>query len=158
MNASAISRLSVIGRQCIAAVCVERFCRHHEILSAEIRDFVEHLWGIATVDEDSFAEWEGRFQALPASTWGGDLELIPLPLRADYASLAEGAIECSAATWYGSDIPGTLAAFESVLHVMHVHDLPVPDFTPFLCSSPAVLHGWGNRPTPEQLQLWRAQR
>ncbi|MBL8741076.1 MAG: hypothetical protein JNK04_08285, partial [Myxococcales bacterium] len=85
---SLIPQLSVIGRQCIAAICVERFCRANGITTTLVTDFIEHLWGIATVDEDSFGEWEQRFQELPGSTWADDSAAlhaaIPAPLVDDY--------------------------------------------------------------------------
>ena len=157
-----IPQLSVIGRQCIAAICVERFCRSHGIATPLVTDFVEHLWAIATVDEDSFVEWEQRFQKLPASTWADDSAAlhaaIPASLLEDYATLADAAVECSAATWYGSDIPATIAAFDTVLRVMHEHKIALPNFELFRSSSPALIHGWGNKPTADQLRLWKTER
>jgi hypothetical protein len=67
------SDLSVVARQCIAALCVQRFCALYEIRHPAIDDFVEHLWGVATVMSENFTEWAEGFAALPASTWGDDL-------------------------------------------------------------------------------------
>ena len=153
--------LSVVGRQCIAAICVHRFCAHYGIQHSAIEAFVEHLWGVATVTADSFTEWENGFATLPASLSKGPLPVelrafIPARLAADYSRLAEEAVECSASTWYGDNIPGTLEAFEAVLEIMARHRIPLPPFEPFLASSPTVLQGWGSAPTPEELRRWRS--
>ena len=158
----AAPKLSVIGRQCIAAICVQRFCAHYGIRHPAIDAFVEHLWGVATVTSDTFTEWELAFQNLPASTWDEPLPpellaVMPPPLVADYSRLADAAVECSAATWYASDIPATLAAFDVVCDVMRTHGIPLPRFDPFLVSSPDTREGWGNRPTPAELRQWRAE-
>jgi hypothetical protein len=155
------AKLSVIARQCIAAICVHRFCTHYGIRHLAIDAFVEHLWGVATVTPETFTAWEQGFQVLPASTWSeplatGLLAAIPDQLVVHYSRLANAAIECSAGTWYASDIPATLDAFATVSELMREHGLSLPRFETFVDSSPEVGQGWGSHPTPEQLRAWRA--
>lgn len=159
---AAAAELSVIARQCVAAICLRRFCDRYGIRHPGVDAFVEHLWGVATVTPEMFTAWEQNFQNLPASTWGGPLPpevlaVIPLAVRADYERLANAAIECSAATWYTGDIDATLRAFEAVAAVMHIHGVPLPYLEPFRSSSPRALDGWGSQPSPAELREWHAQ-
>jgi hypothetical protein len=90
--------LSVVARQCIAAICLERFCARYGIRHPAINAFIEHLWSVASVTSEAFTEWEQGFQSLVASTWAGDLPTevitaIPASARADYEQLADAAIE-----------------------------------------------------------------
>ena len=154
-------QLSVIARQCIAAICLRRFCEKYTIAGPEIDAFVEHLWGVATVASDDFVGWEQGFQDLPASTWAGPvpeslLANVPESVRADYLQLADAAIESSADTWYCSGIGATIAAFGTVVAICQRHGIPLPPLQPFLVSSPTVRNGWGNRPTLAELQNWRS--
>ena len=156
------AELSVIARQCVAAICLRRFCERYGIVHDHIDAFVEHLWGVAVVKPESFEVWELGFQTLPAAGWGEPLppellEIIPPTVRADYERLANAVIECSAATWYAGDIPATLCAFEDVASVMRAHGIPLPRLEPFQSSSPAVFDGWGSRPSPGELAAWRVQ-
>lgn len=78
-----IDGLSVVARQCIAAVCFERYCVIHNLKHPDIRAFIDHIWGIGAIQNpEQFEAWELGFQGLKASGWGDPLpddllEIIP---------------------------------------------------------------------------------
>src|SRR6266446_1417757 len=103
-----IDDLSVVARQCTAALCLERYCVFHNLKHPDIVAVIDHIWGIGAIENpDQFVEWEQGFQGLKAAGWGDPvpndlLEIIPPTIRKEYQELANYVIETSATTWYGS--------------------------------------------------------
>lgn len=157
-----IDELSVIARQCVAAVCFERYCEFHRLENPDISAFIDHIWLVGKLDPDHFEEWERGFQMLRASGWGEDLpedvlKTIPLPIRQEYIKLAGYVIETSAATWYGSDLKGTKKYLLKVIHIVSTYGIKIPDLDLFKVASPQIVSEWGNNPSAEELHAWRYQ-
>jgi hypothetical protein len=158
---SKIDELSVIARQCIAAICFERYCQFHKLQNPEIDAFIEHVWSITKIDKpEKFVEWEQGFQLLKASDWGKPLakdilELIPANIQVEYRQLTEDVIEISAATWYGSDLNGTKQHLIKVIEVTSSYGITLPNLNKFRNSSPQINGGWGNIPSPDEINEWR---
>jgi hypothetical protein len=153
--------LSVIARQCIAAVCFERYCEHHDLKHPDIRAFIDHIWRVGAIESpDQFIEWEQGFQWLSASGWGAPipqdvLDTIPPATRQEYKKLAEYVIETSATTWYGSNMQGTREYLLKVIRIVSAYGIELPNFGLFKHSSAEFHGGWGNNPSPDLLYAWR---
>lgn len=156
-----IDELSVVARQCIAAICFERYCKFHNIQSPDISEFIEHVWRVGKIENpEQFVEWERGFQELRASGWGEPLsedvlKAIPPALHEEYRDLAEYLIETSATTWYGSDMKGTREYLLKVIRIVSAYGIALPDFSLFKSSSRELHGGWGNNPSPDELNTWR---
>lgn len=155
-----IDGLSVVARQCIAAVCFERYCVIHNLKHPDIRAFIDHIWGIGAIQNpEQFEAWELGFQGLKASGWGDPLpddllEIIP-PYERSMRSWPTTSFETSATTWYGSDIKGTREYLIKVIHIVSKYGIELPNFDRFKSSSPELNGGWGSTPPPNELYAWR---
>src|SRR5262245_40149763 len=155
-----VDRLSVIGRQCVAVICLERFCRKYGLAHPAITEFIDHVWKVAQVRLESFEEWTGGFGLIPITGQGdplpkGLVDAIPTELLNEFDQLTQFVFETSATTWYCSDIAGTKSYLLKVLDVASDHNIPIPDLG-FYMNSPIEHHGcWGAALTDEQLQHWR---
>jgi hypothetical protein len=156
-----IDRLSIIARQCVAAVCFDRYCRFHKLQNSDISAFLDHLWRVGKINSpDEFGEWEEGFQMLRASGWGEPvpedvLGAIPLALREEYLMLAGFVIETSATTWYGNNLEGTREYLLKVMYIVASYGIELPDLSVFMTASPELHGGWGNNPSPEEFDRWR---
>lgn len=156
-----IDELSVVAKQCIAAVCFERYCQFHKLQSPDIDAFIEHIWKITKIEKPGdFGEWEQGFQLLRATNWGEPLskdflKLIPSTIRQEYTKLAEYVIETTATTWYGSDLKGTTEYLLKIIDTVSSYGIVLPDFNKFRNSSPQVYSGWGSNPSPDVIYEWR---
>ena len=156
-----IDQLSVIARQCVAALCFERYCEFRGLKHPDIDAFIDHVWRVATLrNPDEFCEWESGFENLRATDWCEPvaedfLALIPKEIRSEYFELASDVIETSAMTWYGSDLPATRKYCLKVLRTVSKYPIELPQLDCFRNSSPKWGGGWGKNPTAEELQIWR---
>ena len=158
-QAEKIDSLSVIGRQCVAVICLERFCRKYRLAHPAITKFIDHVWKVTQVSRETFEEWEECFGLMPITGQGDPfprdlVEAIPTELLNEFDRLTQLVFETSATTWYCSDIEGTKDYLHKVLEVASAHDIPIPDLG-FYTNSPIEHDGWGAALTDEQLQQWR---
>ena len=65
-----IDRLSVVGRQCVAVICLERFCRKYRLTHPAITKFIDHVWKVTQVDPETFGEWAEGFSLMPITGQG----------------------------------------------------------------------------------------
>ena len=155
-----IDRLSVVGRQCVAVICLERFCRKYRLTHPAITKFIEHVWKVTQVDPETFGEWAEGFSLMPITGQGDPypkdlVETIPKELLNEFDRLTQFVFETSATTWYCSDIEGTKNYLLKVLDVASDHNIPIPDLGCYM-NPPIEHHGcWGTALTNEQLQHWR---
>jgi len=154
-----IDRLSVIGRQCVAVICLERFCRKYRLAHPAITKFIDHVWKVTQVGPETFEEWAQDFGSIPITGQGDPLpkdlvEVIPIELLNELDQLTQFVFETTATTWYCSDIEGTKNYLRKVLDVASAHDVPIPDLG-FYMNPPIEHDGWGAPLTDEQLQQWR---
>ena len=156
-----IDELSVVARQCVAAVCFERYCEFHKLKSPDIDAFIQHIWDITKLEKpEMFVDWEQGFQQLKAVDWGATLtkdflNQIPTSIRNEYIELTNNVIETSAATWYGSDLNGTKENLMKVIDTVSKYGIALPDLNKFRNSSPQIMGGWGNNPSPDEVYEWR---
>lgn len=157
---AAIDELSVVGRQCVAVICLERFCREYQLDHPAIAEFVDHVWKVAQVDPGSWTEWERGFHSIPltgqGATYPGTLvEAIPEDLRDDFFLLTQSVFWTSAETWYGYDLEGTKSHLLQVLKISSRHNIAIPDLR-FYINPPVEHHDhWGPPLSDEQLREWR---
>lgn len=155
-----IDNLSVIGKQCSAVICFERFCRKYKLSHQYITDFINHVWKVCQVNPTTFVEWDEAFQDL-AITGQGDpypeelLEQIPKELLNDFNKMSQAVFETSATTWYGDNLPGTRKELFKVITLSLKHDINVPDFS--LYTNPPIEDrgGWGPVLSDEVMKKWR---
>ena len=154
-----IDRLSVVGRQCVAVICLERFCRKYRLAHPAITKFIDHVWKITQVDRQTFEDWEQGFGSMPITGQGDPLpndlvEAIPVELLKEFDRLTQLVFETSGSTWYCSNIQGTKDCLLEVLELASEHNVPIPDLS-FYMNPPIQHDGWGATLTDEQLQQWR---
>jgi hypothetical protein len=154
-----VDRLSVIGRQCVAVICLERFCRKYRLEHPAITKFIDHVWKVTQVGPETFEEWTYGFGLIPITGQGDPLpadlvEAIPRELLNEFDRLTQCVFETSATTWFCSDTEGTKKELLKVLDVASEHDIPIPDLG-FYMNPPIEHDGWGAMLTDEQLQQWR---
>ena len=160
-----LKQLSIVARQCVAAVCLERYCRHHRLDIPQVNALLAHIWGITTIkNPDEFVAWERGFGDL-AITGLGDpiplevLETIPTSLHSEFDQLVCNTVETSAITWYGSDPEDrSLEYLLSVIRTLNSYRIALPDFSKFRSSDPTWHGGWGTKPTADQAHEWRYGR
>ncbi len=156
-----IDQLSVLARQCIAAVCFERYCKFHGLQGPDFEAFIEHLWRVATLaNPEEFVEWEQGFQRLKVTGWGEPLsetflEALPPKLRQEYPELVLAVIETSAMTWYGHDMEGTKRYLIRVIEMVAKDGIAIPNLELFKSSSSREGGGWGRNPSADELYRWR---
>lgn len=85
-------KLSVIGKQCIAVICLERFCKKYKLNHPAITDFIDHVWKVAQIKPEIFYEWEQGFADMSITGQGDpypeDLKkVIPMDLFNDFNQL-----------------------------------------------------------------------
>lgn len=162
MHSLPIDALSVIARQCIAATCLQRFCRRHDIHHPDLSTFIEHVWKVAQVRHEDFAAWERGFASL-AITGMGDpwpdevRQAIPGQLLATLVELVQHVLETSACTWYGDDLPASRRQLDAVLRICGQHDVAVPALDGYLQHDAPLRDGWGPPLTEEELSAWKAR-
>src|SRR5262249_14718433 len=142
---------------CVAAVCLERYLRHHKLDIPQLNALLEHIWRITTIKSpDGFVNWDAGFRDLAVSGFGDPippsvLDAVPNALHDELERLISDTVETSAATWYGSDPEDqSLAHLLNVVRTVTSYGIPLPDLQKFR-SSDATLHGgWGTKPTAFQ--------
>lgn len=156
-----IEQISVVGRQCVAAICFERFCKKYRILHPAIDLFIDHIWKVTQVNPENFVDWEQGFQTMPITGQGEPyptdlVEAVPKILWNDFDELTQFVFETSATTWYGSDLEGTKTFLLKAIAIAIRHEIELPDLS-FYVNSPIVHHGnWGQPLTNEQVEEWRS--
>jgi hypothetical protein len=155
-----IEGLSLLEREAIALVCLERFARHYEIAHVELSKFIEHLWGINTVTPETWVNWADAFDQMEVlknpEAFSSSLEsTIPPHVRSDFSALVRAVFETTAATWYCSNGPGTVAALQRTLTILGKHDVKPPPLVAFDLSSGKSCGSWGPEPPRETVQAWR---
>lgn len=154
-----VRRISVRGRQCVAVTCLERFCDKYGLRHPDITAFIEHVWKVAQIHDETFGEWEAVFGELAITGQGdpypdGLAASIPARLARDFDELTQRVYESSAATWYSVaelSIEECLAA----LRIAEAHQLPLPDVSRFINEPVDLFAGWGPPVTDETLAQWR---
>ena len=154
-----IDSISVVGRQCVAVICLERFCRKYGLAHPAITKFIDHVWKVTQVDRETFEEWEEGFRLMPITGQGEPfpkdlVEAMPKELLSEFDRLTQSVFETSATTWYCSNIEDTKNYLLKVLDVASAHNIPIPDLG-FYVNPPIGHDGWGATLTDEQLQQWR---
>jgi hypothetical protein len=163
--AAELKGLSIIARQCVAAVCLERYCRHHKLDIPELNALLDHIWRITSIKSpDGFVNWDrgfsdlavnGLFDPIPPSV----LDAVPKALHGELDQLISDTVETSAATWYASDPEDqSLAHLLSVVRTVTSYGIPLPDLNKFRSSDATWAGGWGTKPTAFQTHTWRYSR
>ena len=163
VTAAYISRLensSVIGRQCMAVTCLERYCRHHGLHHPDVSAFIDHVWKVAQVTSDTFVSWETGFAQLTITGQGDPyseslLAAIPSHLRAEFDRLTQHVFETSATTWYGDALEDTRLQLIEVLRVVAAYGIALPEPERYLNAPISQYGGWGPALTDDQLRTWR---
>lgn len=141
---------------------MERYCAHCGIDDPAINGFIEHVWTVAQVRPETWDAFEDGF--FDERRVGPDAESVPddvlrraVPPRSrqDLRRLVEQVFETSAATWYGSNLPGTAKALREVLRIVRRAGVEPPDPGPFAAHAPG-LNGWGVGLSDAELAAWRA--
>ena len=126
-----IEKLSVIGKQCIAVICFERFCKKYNLNHPAITDFINHVWKVAQINPETFSEWEQGFANMPITGQGDpypeDLKkAIPLNLLDDLNQFTIYIFEISAINWYTAYNPvGTTQMFLNAINIAQKHDITI---------------------------------
>lgn len=156
-----IDALSVIARQCIAASCMQRFCRRHGIGHPALSAFTEHVWKVAQLGPGDFAAWQQGFAFLPITglgdPWPDDAcQAVPAHLRDTLMQLVQHVLETSASTWYGDDLPASRRQLEAVLRICGQHGVAVPELEQYGQYDASLRAGWGPPLTDAEVIAWKA--
>jgi hypothetical protein len=155
-----IDRLSVIGRQCVAVICLERYCKKYNINHPDIDLFINHVWKVTQVGPNNFSEWERGFAVMPITSQGDTypedlIKAIPIELFNEFDLLTQYVFETSATTWYGSDIEGTKRYLSKVIDIVSKKGIPIPELNNYINDPVEILGGWGPALNNEHLKAWR---
>lgn len=138
-----IRKLLIIGKQCIAVICFERFCKKYEIKHWGIDEFVNQVWEITRIGakDFDFEKYAHGFVEMPI-TGQGDLypddliTVIPENVMDDFNIFIQSIYEISAINWYCRyDHESTTRMFLEVLDVAKKHKIKIPSFNSSLNGS-----------------------
>jgi hypothetical protein len=157
----AIDRISFRARQVVAAICLDRFCTKYGVSHPSFSQFIEHLWGFATVSgPGAFVEWDRGFGKLEVTGLGDpipdkSLAGVPGSIRHDLEILVESASEIVMCDAYGAATDASNVHLRAIFDVLRRHRVSIPDLAPFAASPAQEMNGWGAPVSREVLDQWR---
>jgi hypothetical protein len=157
--------LSLSARIAIALHLFRGYCNRRGLDHLEIDRFVEHLWDFITLPAGGggFGDWKKREPPLTYVGLGDDLPPeFDSVLGAASVSAAEfrQVLTCTTEVLYSTmhgaaDEKGSRQYLSELASVAESVGAEWPDMSCFSESKWSDCHGWGNRPSEQELAVWR---
>lgn len=154
-----VKALSINERQCVAVICLQRYCKKYKIVHSTIDEFIEHIWKVAQIN-NNFCEWADKFGYL-AITGQGDpypedlVKAIPVDLIEEFNILTQYVYEISASCWFGSESEDSSKMLLMVFDIISKHNIAIPDLNYYREDVKKNPDGWTPVINDEKLKLWR---
>lgn len=155
--------LSVTAKVIVALKVFERYCEANKLEHSLIKDFIAYIWEWPLVNgPDEFEPWENSRTELVGYGLGDPashelIEYLNSKGIEEYKfrEIVSGIVEMLWGNFWGAaNFELTNKALSEVIRVSKINDLP--PLTPFKFSLFSDANGWGNKPTEEDVEFWKA--
>jgi len=161
-----ITALSLRARLAIALRLFAGYCEHRGLEHPEITAYLDYLWRFIALggSAEAFGEWEASQPALIETGLGYEypagfeefLAACEVPEREFRRAVGLTTEVLYTSMYAAADEPGSRRFLGELANLAGAFGVGFPDTRHFAESRWSDGHGWGSRPSPEEVAAWRS--